>query len=262
MPASKYPKPKILVVDLPPACTAALRSAGYNVATGTFGTPYAVPRSDSLCPVMTNSCSLPNSEEQEIIIASTACPDPDETMKGEKAGEGVDHVWQSAVHGDIDPRPLVMRMVRPAFDRIRRSGGIFIVLLSHKYYINYIYGSWTGYHGVSQRDRLREANWGFISDLDSFESHKALGEEIIFNPKAKALTDLLSRGARDAQYRCTIAPQYSEKKNWHSLATDKFGNCIAGILLQDDPPRFLLMLPEMPALDRIILPLLRFAKVM
>ena len=33
----EYPKPKILLVDMPKACADVLRQAGYNVAVGTFG---------------------------------------------------------------------------------------------------------------------------------------------------------------------------------------------------------------------------------
>jgi hypothetical protein len=38
----KYPKPKVLLVDMPANSYDALRAAGFNVSEGSFGTPYAV----------------------------------------------------------------------------------------------------------------------------------------------------------------------------------------------------------------------------
>ncbi len=255
-PALKYAKPKILLVDLPSSCSETLNSAGYNVYSGTFGVPYPVPRSNGLYPVANGSCNLPNHEEQEIVIASTACPTPADSAKADKLGEGVDQLWQTAKDGDIDPRPFFMRLARPDFDRIWESGGIFIVLVRAKYSIEYTYGPWSQYHGVSERERLHESSWGFLSELDSFNCRPASGREIDFDPRAKRLTDLLAKAATGAEYRCTIEPAYDNREHWIPLAKNKFGDCVAGLLVHDDPPRYLLLLPDMPHLDRIILRLL------
>ena len=254
--AIRYAKPKILLVDLPPSCANALTAAGYNVKSGTFGTPYSVPRSDKLYPVTTRSRNLPNHQEQEIVIVSTACPAPSNGAIGEKPSEGVDQLWQAATDGNIDPRPFCMKLASRAFDRIWGSGGIFVVLLRARYELEYKYGSWDAYRRLTAREHLTESSWGFLSVLDTFCCNAASGVEFTLEPRAKQLTDLLARGLQGAEYRCTIEPTCRDKEHWLPLARDKFGNCVAGLLVFDDPARHLLLLPDMVHLDRIILPLL------
>lgn len=252
----KYDKPKILLIDIPSSCEDVLISAGYNVKSGTFGIPYPVPRSDKAYPVSKISFNLPNHEEQEIVIASTARPPSDESMQDEEVEEGVDHLWQTAANGNIDPRPLAMFSTKPVFDRIWRFGGIFIVLLKAKYPVEYTFGSLKKYSSVEEYSKIEKSSWGFLSELDSFTCNLAHGIEFNFNSRAKRLTDLLAHGLKEAEYRCTIEPSYENKENWVPLAHDKFGNCVAGILVYDDPPRHLLLLPDMPHFDRILLPLI------
>ena len=69
----KYHKPKILLIDLPSELTNKLKSAGFNVSAGTFGTPYKVEVSDNYQTVIPNP-NLPNFSEQEIIIIDLTAP--------------------------------------------------------------------------------------------------------------------------------------------------------------------------------------------
>src|SRR5690242_4694117 len=55
----KYPKPKILVLDLEDEVTEQLAKSGRNVTKGTFGRPYKVGKSSSCMPVIVKF-SAPN----------------------------------------------------------------------------------------------------------------------------------------------------------------------------------------------------------
>ena len=51
-PEQKYPKPKILLIDLPSECIDNVISAGFNASAGTFGSPYKVKLGDGYQPVI------------------------------------------------------------------------------------------------------------------------------------------------------------------------------------------------------------------
>ena len=63
----RYEKPKVLLVDLDDGCLAAVRDAGFNASSGTFGKPYENKPGDGYTRVP-YSARLPNCEEQEIIF--------------------------------------------------------------------------------------------------------------------------------------------------------------------------------------------------
>lgn len=42
----KYPKPKVLLLDVPRSTSEPLIAKGFNVSIGTFGTPYRVGKGD------------------------------------------------------------------------------------------------------------------------------------------------------------------------------------------------------------------------
>jgi hypothetical protein len=70
----KYKKPKIMLIDMPDSLANSIRSNGFNVVSGTFGTPYRVEPTDLYSPVARGS-SLPNLEEQEIICIDISSPE-------------------------------------------------------------------------------------------------------------------------------------------------------------------------------------------
>src|SRR5437867_6647504 len=62
-----YPKPKILVVDVPTAMSDALAAKGFNITVGSFGKPYQVVKHSGFVPLI-GEANLPNYTEQEIVI--------------------------------------------------------------------------------------------------------------------------------------------------------------------------------------------------
>lgn len=123
----KYPRPKILLVDLENEAEHILKNAGYNVSSGTFGVPYHVLRDDDYSPVIPNGY-LPNFNEQEVVVVNLV---PGNSLKGsigqKVTSPGEPDWWASNTKGMIDPRPRLMAGVQSAADRILLHGGIFIV---------------------------------------------------------------------------------------------------------------------------------------
>ena len=62
---TKYPKPKIILIDIKDDSEEKLSAEGYNVVSGSFGIPYKIAQSDGFTPVICNG-ELPNCSEQEI----------------------------------------------------------------------------------------------------------------------------------------------------------------------------------------------------
>src|ERR1035437_7260727 len=65
--ATKYEKPKILLVDLKSDAFEALVGIGFNVRKGSFGQPYKVPMTSEFKPLISKP-HLPNYAEQEIVV--------------------------------------------------------------------------------------------------------------------------------------------------------------------------------------------------
>ena len=77
----KYPKPKILLVDLEREAESVLTDVGYNVVSGSFGVPYEVPRDYGFSSVIPN-CSLPNFGELEVVVVNLVRGDTLESPRG------------------------------------------------------------------------------------------------------------------------------------------------------------------------------------
>lgn len=251
----KYPKPKILLIDVDNGFAKVLRDAGYNVAVGTFGTPYRVRKSNNLHYVSLSSFRLPNYEEQEIVIANILEPDPADSLPADEPGEGVKVSWQAGTTGLIDPRPLAMSFVRDASDKILSHGGIFIVFATAREGTTYCYG--TTYdlrHGTYTPQRC--SNWDFLTELTYLSVEKHYGHEIMFEPGLQKLTEIFSRAQERAEYQCTLAPGFHQRDYWIPLAKNKYGEDVAGILFYKDSRGCIIVLPQMLVAHQFIVQLL------
>ena len=102
---TKYPRPKILVVDLPDDVVAAVTAAGYNAVGGTFGRPYRVEKLRGYQPVFGRS-ELPDRAEQEVVfvnVESMVLLDAPEGNADDFARD-VEGIWAPVDRGVIDPR--------------------------------------------------------------------------------------------------------------------------------------------------------------
>jgi len=62
----KYQTPRIMLLDLPAEISEALKSKGYNVSSGSLGTPYSVKQENVLFPVTKKSTLPRDYMEQDI----------------------------------------------------------------------------------------------------------------------------------------------------------------------------------------------------
>ncbi|MCK4548157.1 MAG: hypothetical protein KAW17_12030 [Candidatus Eisenbacteria sp.] len=251
----KYPKPKILLVDMPPKCAQVLSQAGYNVSVGTFGIPRAVDKCDNLFPMPSASADLPDYEEQEIVIANLARPEPADTPLEGLPGRGVGIVCQEGTEGVIDQRPLVMTRVCPAFDRIREYGGIFIFFASEPYEVEYAIGQVGPYDTPHVEKRITFSNHCCLTELESVAMEPQRGSEITFESSSDEFRDLLRKGAKDARYHCTLRVKPWGESEWIPLAENKYGQDVGGLLAYPQPQGHVLLLPQMPQVHRILVEL-------
>ena len=223
-------RPKVFAIDLAEVDLAAIRSGGYNVTAGTFGQPFTLPVAPGRYYHLRPTAVLPGHTEQEIIIADLAAPDPIPGPQSEDAPPPRESsVWVQLDSGVIDPRPRVMQAIRDSFDRIHHHGGIFIFLADHAANPGYVIAKPEGpYNQVDVEHELDLDNWGCLSALDQITVSYDHGEEI--EPAEASEAFPLYRHLANARFTCLLEPRELVKDRWITLATNKYGNPVAGVL--------------------------------
>lgn len=231
----KYPRPKILAIDLAKADTKLLTSAGFNVVRGSFGTPYRVPKGSGYHPVLIDA-SLPNYTEQEIIIADLAAPKEAESAKGEKAKPDAElHWWAKSSTGLIDPRPRVMAMVDDVFARILSTGGAFILFADSRKKQKLVFGAvYNQYQGITIDHELNYDNWSLLPLLSELMVESDHGFEITPTHKDSPVGRLLADHLEGASFNCTLSPAWRFEDRWLDLAKNKYGETVAGVISPPD----------------------------
>jgi len=245
-----YEKPRILLIDCSEECQEVLREAGWNCSVGTFGTPYLCERSSNLHLVTGDSASLPDCEEQEIVIIDTAITPPG-GGPDRSPGKGVAEFWQSGAEGMIDPCLLTMNSERSAFDNILEHGGLFVIVLAEYRHAEYLYGSdYKVRYGQSKK--LSRSNRGFLSVLDDFEETICRGREVVFD-RSSSLGRLLATAHGSVRYETVLEyKDWREHGNWSPIACNKYGKDVGGILRPLHRQGFVLLLPHLESLHLIL----------
>lgn len=241
----KFTKPRVMLIDIDQRTVQCLRDAGFNVTTATFGLPRQVERSGKVYPVDRSWADLPGHEEQELLMINTAIP---ECVEGGfiEVADGVEMLWQTAEHGKIDARPLVSIGLRDTFDTILEHGGLAVVFLGAHYERTFMQGTMFGRLNFRDTNSFDVSSWSFSSHLERFSSDRANGSEIDFLDEVGSLSRLLRKGAEGVHYQTRIDPNYDQRDHFLPLATDKYGNTVAGLLMRNDPMVTMLLLPQMP----------------
>jgi hypothetical protein len=199
-----YEKPRILLIDCSEECQEELRKNGWNCSVGTFGTPYLCERSSNVYLVTGDSASLPDCEEQEIVIIDTAITPPG-GEPDRSPGKGVAEFWQSGAEGMIDPRPLTMNSERSAFDNILEHGGLFVIVLAEYRHAEYLYGAdYKVRYGQSKK--LSYSNRSFLSVLDEFGETTCRGREVVFD-RSSSLGRLLATAHGSVRWLVLLLPR-------------------------------------------------------
>jgi hypothetical protein len=243
-PLPSFDKPRILLVDIDPDSVTALRDAGFNVTVGSLGTPTVVKPSVDLLAVSFDSVSLKGLEEQEIVVVNTRRP-PSVNQSITRPNKGLSGVFQAGNLGFIDPRPLAMRHVRGECERILEHGGIFILIMSSEYEITYFDGVQRDFD-VRADKQFELSNWSLLTEVNRLQNEDRNGTEITY------AAPLLERASEGASFSCAFSVRNSSSFDWMALATNKFGEPVAGLIRPSQGPGAILLLPQMPKLGLIL----------
>lgn len=210
------------------------------------------PPSNGLAPVYPNGGFVYTYGEQDIVVVNLHAQELFSTPERE-VPPGVEFWWAPAAFGRIDPRPLRMGETQETFDRIQMHGGIFIVFTAEPEGAIYQWGAANKWGNVEQPDFQVRTNWHFLTRLSELQVQPRLGNEIMpadlaltspFEPLS-ALHRLVSKHLADAYYSCILHPTNLAADCWMTLATNKFDEPVAGVLV----PRlagegFILLVPQ------------------
>ncbi len=245
----KYDKPKILLIDLPEGCLNTIKQAGYNVLSGTFGSPYKVKKSDDYVPVI-GTPELPNVNEREIIIIDLTQPQILDRPYGERlVSEGELDVWAKCSKGVIDPRPRFMEEMNERFQRILDFGGLFVIFAQPRLYqklrLGYVVSDGYGKEFATQSNPNYN-NWSFLSILSDYnlEVYSDHGDEVIVNNASHPIFNALNKYLDDSLYCSGFEAKHYLENNWTNIAKNKYENAIAGFFKFQEKKGAILILPQ------------------
>jgi hypothetical protein len=230
----KYPRPKILVVDAP-EITSALLERGYAAVSGSFGQPVVVPAGEGYRPLRLTPELLPGYTEQEIVVADLGGPAPRQydDQPAERPGPGVQTVWAPVASGLVDPRPAMMLVVRDAMNRIYQHGGVFIIFAAARYDPQCLLNALDRSGNLSPYGArpLYAHNWSLLSELDRLSVAGDTGQEMDAADNGIARDLGIDSYFSSGRFECTITPSSAIVGRWISLATSKYGDPVAGIIV-------------------------------
>ncbi|MBW4501383.1 MAG: hypothetical protein KME57_17930 [Scytonema hyalinum WJT4-NPBG1] len=259
LPSLKYPRPKILLVDMGIETEVVLKSAGHNVSVGSFGVPYKVPKRDDIFPVIVNGKLPVNASEQEIVIIDLVASDILNQPEGEKhTSQGENDWWVSSSRGKIDPRPRLMAAYQNDFDRILSYGGVFIIFADARYLQKIAWGHIDNTYAPVRLDfcKIEDIpcdNWCFLSifKASNLVAISAQGEEISVVVKSLELNKFFSKHFTNAEFLCTFN-SIGLGKRWVTLAENKYGEPVAGVIQMPDAKGQIFIFPQLQDKSRFI----------
>lgn len=222
-----YPKPKVLVVDMPVAASKALAAKGFNVSVGSFGKPYKVKQSSSLLPLIGKG-SLPNYTEQEIVIVDLVIGDLADEPNGEKHRPDDEHdLWGKCDRGFIDPRSGSAFRAREAFDRVLASGGAFVVFADARTEIELQFARFNSYRKeLYDVEPFPQDVWHFITELADMQVQSDHGTEMRACVPESGLGQLVAEHLGGV-FTCTLQGGWRQDNGWVTLGENKFGQAVA-----------------------------------
>lgn len=233
----KWEHPKILLIDMDNETHERLVGAGYNVSTGTFGTPYKVDMGDGWAPMIPNGDLPSDFGESEIVVVDLQVREIAEGPTGKKATSlGEKDWWAKCSSGSIDPRVRTMAEASGRLDRILDSGGIVIVFtapqLQQQVKFARVVNSFGSRELTGEEDIC--GSWFFLNELQKSEVFVSneTGQEVFLSKQAP-WKELLSRHVEGGRYSCTLEPKYTISPRWINLAENKFGAIVAAGFLRD-----------------------------
>jgi hypothetical protein len=239
---AKYPKPKILAIDLEQSAIKQLQNDGWNVMSGTFGRAYKVKKGSGFAPVVTQP-QLPNVNEQEIVIVDLYAREMLDAPDGEKhTPDGELDWWAKCSHGSIDPRPRSMLQARPSFDRILNAGGIFIVFAEMVLDQKLVFAK-KGYEELNSTQSINVDLYSFLSAFENISVEDDDGTEMFSSDEDPILGKLISQYLHGGKFSCVIKPRYAWRHSAKIFAKNKFGLPV-GIVNYGEKRGAVIVLPQ------------------
>ena len=260
----KYFHPRIILIDIEEQALLDLQAQGYNVCSGSFGTPYRVQKSDKLSPVLMETGILPDCTEQEIVIIDLNTGKPLTQSRGEKVTtDGQNDWWVRSTTGIIDPRPRLMDRVRELFDRILSHNGVFIIFADEQNSQTVHWAAINQYGNLALTDakKLYVHNWCFLESLlTQLHVDDDSGQEITVLHNDTPISNVLWKHCEGASFSCTLRP-WGLGDRWITLAENKYGQAVAGAVRahteSDKPTGLVLVFPQLQNKTAFILDLLK-----
>jgi hypothetical protein len=246
---AKYPKPKILLIDMPKETMAHLAGHGFTVSNGTFGNPYMVQRNDKITPVIPRF-NLPNLYEQEVLFIDLTPPPVLEQPSGKKLNSmGVKDLWVRCNQDKVDPRPYAMTIHEAEFHRIYQHGGIIIVFCEPRVYQTLYWNTNSElYHHKMNPVNLDTYSFMIFLSHTFLDIRPAHGTEIqVALPNTK-LNAFLRKAKLTACFHATFAPLHyfgtESRSSYGPCILDKYDNFV-GLHLENEQLGQLLLLPQL-----------------
>ena len=222
-----YPKPKILLLDMPDLASTALRSKGFNVSCGTLGKPYEVGKSSGYQALIAKG-DAPNHTEQEIVIVDLGYGDLEPGPRGEKhRPDDEPDLWGKCDQGFLDPRVVTAIQLHKSFDRIHSNGGVFIVFADKKTGIHIQFARSSQFNELYDQEPFPHDVWYVLSELADMHVRSDHGTEMHGAKTNSPLVRLLAPFLAKGHFTCTLEGGYRQKNKWEPLAVSKFGAVVA-----------------------------------
>ena len=236
----KYPKPKILLVDLPADVGKALGASGYNVVSSSFGKPHPNENRGEYVQITPNLCLPECTPEKDLVVINLNPNDiSEEACETELPTLDEYNVHAKSSGGLIDSRPLTMCENSKWFDRILDNGGIFIVFAHAREKVSYRF---INVHNHKREDRQCN-NWSFLTKLSEvyITVEEDFGQEIQINSELpKELIHLVEKHFNSSTFTYNLAPAQwtnSAFSAWTTVAENKFQKAVAVSLVPRSQPK-------------------------
>jgi hypothetical protein len=251
----KYEKPKILLLDLPEETLSVVQSAGFNVVSGTFGTPYKVEPDNRYLPIIPNANLPEDYTEKEVIIIDLTLPEKRVTFP---AGTGMpgneNRFWFQCKQDIIDPRSVKMMEVNDNFERIFKFGGLFVIFAQPRF-AQTVYQVKDGHINIDQPKNIN--NWDFLLIFRGFGINEDYGKEIEVLEGDSQIFSFLKKNIDGAHYEAVLEKPDWKFMTWTPLLKSKFQKDIGTLIEFQDVPGRILILPQMLKRSEVIATLLK-----
>ena len=247
-----YEKPKIIIIDMPEFIAENIKSLGFNIVSGTFGSPFKVGMKDDFIPVPLNH-SLPNISEQEVIIVDLNQPEIINNQQHHVITPYTEWYYASCHTGEIDPRPIVMDAFKECLNRLYNSGCIFIIFSAPDLHQSMYYGSKLG-----NKADIEITNWTFLNIFSYLGRNDDSGKEIFYSKSGDLLSifPFLSSIKEDSFFKVSFEPYGNLEENWTPLLWNKYDKCIGGIIHEKEKG-LILILPQISNKEEVVVSLLK-----